>query len=206
MCRTFSSLSGVKFLIVDNGSTDGSFEYLSTFSDDYIRVVHLDVNIGYGNGISEGIKYSDTKFTGWLHADQTELLGELMLCLEMGLRDGNFYKGRRTGRAKADKYLAGLHSLTASLILGISVRDINSQPNIFPTSFLNELNEAPKDFSFELYHLYAARRKGLNEVRFKVSNHVREFGNSSWNRNLLSRIVMGKSLTMSAIRFRRLTF
>lgn len=205
-CRAYSAQSKINFIIVNNGSTDLSFQYLKSVRDQSFKIVHIENNLGYGHGISTGIKHSNTNHTGWFHADQLEVLDELLPCLETGLEKESFYKGKRKQRAPLEKILSGLYSIIASLILRIVVRDINSQPNIFPTSFLREFDEAPNDFSFELFYLYAARKNSMNEVRFNVSNHVRKFGHSSWNYNFFSKILLGKSLIFSAIKLRRHLF
>lgn len=45
-------------VVVDNNSTDGTKEFLSTIKNDgLIHTVHLDKNIGYAGGIAHGMEY-----------------------------------------------------------------------------------------------------------------------------------------------------
>lgn len=46
---------GFEAIVVDNGSTDGSVEFLRASYGDRIRLVSLDGNIGYGGGNNRGI-------------------------------------------------------------------------------------------------------------------------------------------------------
>ena len=48
----------IEILIIDNGSTDNSRELIyknKLFLDDKIKLVKIEKNIGYGNGIYKGI-------------------------------------------------------------------------------------------------------------------------------------------------------
>ena len=65
----------VKFqlVIVDNGSTDGTAEYLkkecSKKENKFIKVVTVERNIGYGHGIHQGLMACDANVVGWSHGD-----------------------------------------------------------------------------------------------------------------------------------------
>ena len=62
----------IEILIVDNGSTDNSNGYIKN-SDLYlekkIKLIEIKKNIGYGNGIYQGILASSKEYIGWCHAD-----------------------------------------------------------------------------------------------------------------------------------------
>lgn len=51
-----------KIIIVDNCSTDDSFEKLSTYADENIDVIKTDENKGYANGNNYGIRYAVEKY------------------------------------------------------------------------------------------------------------------------------------------------
>lgn len=50
-------------LIVDNASTDGSYDMLKCFCNDKIDVVRTDRNGGYGYGNNFGIEYLSSKYS-----------------------------------------------------------------------------------------------------------------------------------------------
>ena len=49
-------------IVVDNGSTDDSTELIkSAYS--HVRLLRLGVNRGFGAGVNQGVRASDTKYT-----------------------------------------------------------------------------------------------------------------------------------------------
>ena len=54
-------------IVVDNGSTDGSLEYLKTFP--LVRVIALDKNYGFCHAVNEGIKAADSEYVILLNND-----------------------------------------------------------------------------------------------------------------------------------------
>lgn len=58
--KNFNSLDTI--VVVDNLSTDDSYEKLKTYSNDRIKVIQTDKNGGYGYGNNVGIRYSVNEF------------------------------------------------------------------------------------------------------------------------------------------------
>lgn len=54
-------------IVVDNGSTDGSLEYLDNFPE--VRVISLDQNYGFCHAVNVGIKASESPFVILLNND-----------------------------------------------------------------------------------------------------------------------------------------
>ena len=54
-------------IVVDNGSTDGSLEYLKTFPG--VRVIVLDKNYGFCRAVNEGIKAAESEYVILLNND-----------------------------------------------------------------------------------------------------------------------------------------
>ena len=64
--------SNLEIIIVDNGSTDNSLAKIkdhSLYKKKLIKLVLVEKNLGYGNGIMSGIYKSSTKYISWCHAD-----------------------------------------------------------------------------------------------------------------------------------------
>ena len=64
--------SFIKVFLVDNGSTDNSNKMIKNnpiFKLQNFELIEVKKNIGYGNGIMQGLKKVDTKFYSWTHAD-----------------------------------------------------------------------------------------------------------------------------------------
>ncbi len=63
----------MELIIVDDGSNDNSIEVLKNFSDlEYLKVVKLDVNVGFCNALNEGIKVANGKYI--LRIDPDDLI------------------------------------------------------------------------------------------------------------------------------------
>ncbi len=61
------NIENQEVIVVDNGSTDGSLEYLETFPG--VRVIVLDKNYGFCRAVNEGIKAADSEYVILLNND-----------------------------------------------------------------------------------------------------------------------------------------
>jgi GT2 family glycosyltransferase len=66
LAQTFRSF---EVIIVDNGSTDGSVEFLRAGYGDRIRLISLDENLGYGGGNNRGIEVANGTWVVFLNND-----------------------------------------------------------------------------------------------------------------------------------------
>ena len=79
-------------------------------------------------------------------------------------------------------------SIFETVILGEFVYDINAQPNIFHKSLLILMKDPPKDFAFDLYSYYLAKKNKYKIIRFPVLFPRRIYGESKWNTGWKARI------------------
>lgn len=79
--QTFKSY---EIIIVDNNSTDGSYEYIQ-YNYPYVKVIKLSRNYGFSKAVNEGIKASNSEYIVLLNND-TEVdkfwLENLVNCIE----------------------------------------------------------------------------------------------------------------------------
>jgi len=180
----------LEIILVNNGSTDGSAKALDAIArkDKRIRIVTVEKNTGYGNGISAGLAKARGEFLCWTHADmQTDPQDCIRAYgIMKGQKDPRkvFVKGSRTGRTLFDQFFTVGMSTFESFLLGKVLYEINAQPNLFHRGFLRLVPNPPKDFAFDLYVYYTAKRNGLRVVRFPVKFLQRAHGTSSWNTGL----------------------
>ena len=182
----------VELVLVDNGSKDNSLRVMQEFKKKYkfISIVKVKKNIGYGFGIWSGLKVAKSDYLCWTHADmQTDLADTIKAFKIMNRYSDNkyFIKGKRHGRLLFDNFFTLGMSVFETLFLGKCLYDINAQPNLFHRSFLDEIDEPPKDFSFDLYFYYVALRKNYIVKRFSVNFSERIHGISHWNTGLASK-------------------
>ena len=166
----------IEFVLVDNGSTDNSLEILTKKKYSNIKIVHIIKNIGYGNGIIQGLKVASNSILSWTHADLQTDISDVILGLKFIKNDFNLIKGKRIKRPFFPKLLSIGMSIYTYLVLGIWVNEINAQPKIFTKTFFEDVvDNAPLDFSLDLYFCINALKKG-NVIEFPVYFKKRIFG------------------------------
>ncbi len=186
-CAEVAAAGPIEVLLVDNGSTDNSRAIMQEFVPSHpgIRVVPVDQNSGYGNGILKGLRAASGDILGWTHADMQTDPMDALRGLELFKRHGSniFVKGRRHGRPPADVLFTIGMSAFESVLLGSRLWDINAQPTLFSRTLFNSWSHPPDDFSLDLYAYYKARQAGLAVHRFPVLFAARAHGVSHWNVN-----------------------
>ena len=187
------SRDDIEVLLVNNGSTDNSetvlFELVSNYY--FARIVNVNVNQGYGFGITMGLNEAKGEFIGYTHADMQTDPADVLEALNIIEKQKNpkncYIKGDRKGRPLIDQFFTMGMSVFETIYLGKKLWDINAQPNIFHRNFFESLENIPKDFSLDLYFLYTAQQQDLEVIRFDVVFTQRIHGESSWNTGLASK-------------------
>lgn len=183
----------IELVLVNNGSTDSSERVLKekTAGLNFVKVVKVEKNQGYGFGILSGLKQATGEYIGWTHGDLQTPPSDVMKAFKMIEDKGSpkhiYIKGNRKGRSVFDNIFTVGMSIFESLYLGVGIYDINAQPNIFHRSFYEKWDNPPHDFSLDLYVYYLAKKFNLDIVRFDVVFPGRMHGESSWNRGLMSK-------------------
>lgn len=184
----------VEVVLVDNGSTDTSEQVFSDYIPKYsfARVVKVEINQGYGFGITIGLHAAKGKFIGYTHADMqtdpADVLKALTIIQKQNNPQKSYIKGDRKGRHFFDQFFTMGMSVFETIYLGKKLWDINAQPNIFHRRFFDSIKDnCPKDFSLDLYFLYTAQKQGLDVIRFDVLFPNRIHGESTWNTGLASK-------------------
>ena len=150
-----------EFILVDNGSTDNSSCFLKKLKHSNIRVVSVEKNLGYGNGIIQGLKKCSSQIIAWTHADLQTDLTDIIKGLEYINKGYTLIKGKRASRKLLPKLLSLGMTTYAYFKLGVWINEINAQPKIFKKKFLKEIiNKAPLDFSLDLYFCIQAKKRG----------------------------------------------
>ena len=188
--NSIASDSTIRFVIVENGSTDRSVEIIDNFrkNDSSIRFVMLDKNMGYGGGILAGLRSSKASLLGWTHADLQTPLRDCVTGVRLLVSGYDFVKGERQNRSIGDKFFSVGMGIFESLVFRHYLYEINAQPTLFKRSFHGTWENPPSDFSLDLYALVLAMKNNAKIQRFPVFFHPRIYGNSKWNMGIYSRI------------------
>lgn len=207
--RLLQAKYDLEWVLVENGSADGSREYLKKYVDgryDNIKIVYVEVNRGYGYGIQRGLAAASGDYVGWIHADMQVAPEELGRFFDEAERSGGeeklFLKGRRTNRSLADRFFTNGQALFDSLLFGRVLYDIGAVPVLFHRSLLTDIDGMPNDFSIELYVYKEAAVRGFRIIRIPVRLSEREKGGSSWNRGLRSKVKQSMRIFRDSLKIR----
>tara|TARA_B110000503_G_scaffold44438_1_gene72522 strand:- start:181 stop:876 length:696 start_codon:yes stop_codon:yes gene_type:complete len=191
-CSDILKNNNCEVVLVNNGSTDNTKEILDKsaklFSN--LTVVHITDNIGYGNGIVEGLKIAKGDILGWTHADLQASPSDFLIAIKFFKnKDDNIYvKGLRKGRSFFDVFFTLGMSIFESILFKKIMNDINAQPNVFTKNFFLSLKNFPNDYALDLFVYANAKRQNLKFYRFPVWFKKRLHGTSHWNFGLRSKI------------------
>lgn len=158
-----------ELIFVENGSTDNSEKIFSELfkntPNDSIRIVKVQKNIGYGNGILRGLETARGNVLAWTHADlQTDPADvlrafksyqEKLLLAPMEI----FVKGTRKKRRLTEAFFSWAMEVFSSILLQKHLTEINAQPKLFSRNFYHKhlKDNAPLDFSLDLFAVYQAK-------------------------------------------------
>lgn len=194
----------VEFILVENGSKDGSYKLMMSLVRDkqFIKIVTVEVNQGLGYGICQGIKSSKGDFIGWIHADmQTprEDIDNFLNYLDnTNKRTKIMVKATRHNRSMMDYFFTNGMALFCSLLFRKVMYDIQAVPVIASKDLFEPMKVMPHGFAFDMFMYWQAKKNGFEVKRFPVRIFKREKGNSSWNTGLLARFRLSCYMARSA--------
>ena len=198
-----------EIIFVDNGSTDKTSSLLLGFLKKYkfAKSIRIENNKGYGNGIFEGLKICEGRFIGWTHADlQTsprDLLKVLDIIQNCNNKEKIFIKGNRINRDIKESFFSIGMSFFESLFFAVPLWEINAQPTIFSRNLFDDLEDPPKDFSFDLYTYIIALKRKYQIIKFDVNFGKRIYGFSKWNINWFSKFKFIKRTLFYSIKLKK---
>ena len=182
-----------EIIIVNNGSKDETKNLLNNISfDPNLSIINLDRNFGYGGGILKGINKAKGEVISWTHSDlQTDVKDVVNSYYYYKSRPNykNYIlKGKRTKRNTFDNFFTFMMSIISSVYLRYFLTDINAQPKLFHREFLSQLDDAPTDFSLDLFLLFRAKSVGKSILEFPVSFNKRIYEEAKGGGSFLGKI------------------
>lgn len=211
MLDRFAEVStGVVFelILVDNGSHDGTAEMREELLEifPFLRWHRIEKNIGYGNGIYRGLLLARGKYVAYTHADLQTDPADVFVAFRAIEPDANnsfLIKGLRQNRNFASTlFSSGLDAL-ASVILRQKFSEINAQPNLFQSGFVNMLDNPPHHWGFDLYVYNMALKHQLLIKRIPVVFPDRKWGVSKWKTGIFSRLHLSVRMLQYCWQLRR---
>ena len=189
-----SQCSDVGFVLVDNGSSDGTYKCLREleFLLADVNVLHLQSNRLYGGGTLHAILESSQNHVCIIPADNQYSADDVVTCI-------NSYRshmrsdqnpslaviGRRRKRSDplTIRVMSWSYSELARVILKLPRLDINGLPKVFDRSLVpfQILNNLPSNPVFDASLLTALHRRGCKFFEISVAYKERTNGQSSWS-------------------------
>lgn len=156
----------LKVYFINNGSTDNTKETilseLNKYNLESLNFINIPKNQGYGYGLKEGIKQTNSKFIAWTHADLQIPSENVAKIINEFLNNENkknlIFKGKRAGRGQFDKFFTYMMSFFGFLLTGFFVNDINAQPKVFSRELVHNIGNYPNDFSIDAHLLFNAKK------------------------------------------------
>ena len=161
----------IEIILVDNGSTDGSKaifeEEIKQRNTNIFKLVTVDTNLGYGHGILCGLRAAKGDVLAITHADRQTDPMDVLKALNIYEKHNESYllvKGYRKNRRLGEAFFSYGMALFSSIVLGERLTEVNAQPKLFSKAFFDTIEEqAPMDFSLDLYLLYRVKKIGKIE-------------------------------------------
>ena len=201
----------IEYVLVENGSSDGSAEYFRTKIEglhNAIRAVYVKQNRGYGYGIQQGIKAASGEYIGWIHADMQIPPETLAPFFDYAIANPGktlFLKGRRHGRSFTDNFFTAGQAALSTMLFRAKISDIGAIPVLASSSIFDgeDIDKFPNDFSLELYVYLLAIRKKTAICRFPVMLGQRKKGKSSWDGGIKAKLRQARRIFCDTIKIFR---
>ncbi len=159
--------SECEVILVNNGSIDNTAHILNEELlgiEENIRIVTVAENKGYGYGILFGLNEAKGTYLAWTHADLQTDPADVFKALDIILTNNNkpiLVKGYRRNRKWSEALFSSCMAIISSIVLRKRLTEINAQPKLFHRYFYDTIKDnAPYDFSLDLYFLYHAKSRG----------------------------------------------
>lgn len=188
--------AGERVLVVDNGSTDGTWEALTSSGFDCLQCARP----GYGAAVKAGLSSTSEPLVGWIPGN---LKVSAQPALDMaqhlfGRQDATFAKARRGGRPLLDRATQAAAGTLLSLRAKENLRDFGGTPTVVGRQFVPVLMQGPDGWAFDAYVQWALARQGLSVSRPTVPFRDRRHGQSHWNSGMASKVRLMVSLWRQA--------
>ena len=176
-----------ELICVNDGSKDNTKEVFDTLLKSgkypFVKFISHEPNGGYGHAIMAGAKAAAGEVVAWTHSDLQTPVEDVFKAYDVFISSENkkiIVKGWRINRNLQQIILSFGMAIIAGVVLRRKLAEINAQPKLFPKELVPFLDNAPKDFSLDLYLLCVALDNGYQIKNIKVVFPNRIHGASTW--------------------------
>ena len=177
----------IKFIFVDDGSTDGSTEWLkqnlkSFFSKNNYNLILLKKNFGKGYAIKEGIKKIEGAYTLFIDSDLEYQPADLLEMYNVILNNDEIdvlYGSRNLGsKTQLRRYFLNgiavkLNTWIFNFLFNQSLTDLHTGSKIIKNTLLKTLNISTNGFGLEIVMSSEISKKNINIFEYGISYYER---------------------------------
>jgi len=140
-----------EIIVVDNGSTDNTPKVLSLLKQRFVQLKSTKIwpNIGYGNGILEGLKSAKGEVLSWIDADgQIEAKYLINGYLKLVNEKLDLCKGVRVVRYDSlfRRLTSKCYNFLFKIMFGGNLKDLGAKPKIFKRELFEDIKPVSKDW------------------------------------------------------------
>jgi len=142
-------------IVVDDGSTDGTYEFLRDYNDKFFKLLRHERNMGKGTSIRTGIEHASSTYTIIQDADFEYLPEEIEILLNYAIdKKADAVYGSRFKESKKKGsfifYLGNLFlTFMTNLLFGSNITDMETCYKLVRTEVLKALDLKSKRFEIE---------------------------------------------------------
>ncbi|MEI6270766.1 MAG: glycosyltransferase family 2 protein [Chloroflexota bacterium] len=172
-------------IIVDDGSADDTRAVaarLTAAHPGVLRVVHHEVNRGYGAALRTGFSTATMRYIAFTDGDRqfrlTDLSALTQRSVESAARVTVGFRLRRADPLVRTLY-AGVYRIANRIFFSLNVRDVDCAMKLFDRSALEDISLTSSGAFFSAELLIKLRAKGINIAEVGVPHFPRTAGSAS---------------------------
>lgn len=192
----------LEIVLVENGSTDASVAVCEDLAREYQGRVQVISLVSPRTGWGAAVQYGLSKARGELlcYSSSARVASEVLASfVERGLQNPD--KVVQAVRSGHDNFLRSIaswvYNLECRLLFGLSTRDVNGNPKVFPRKFQRLLELKEEGFMIDLEFNIVCKEAGYEVLSVPVAHTKRHGGKS------MTSLSLGGSLYVEALRMFR---
>ena len=188
LCENFRDLKA-KFIFIDDGSNDGSAEWLKVnlkkiFIKNNFELIILNKNYGKGYAVKQGIKKIEGPYTLFIDSDLEYQPRDLydMYNIVIKNKEIKVLYGSRNLGAKTQLRRYFLNSIAVKLntwiynfLFNQSLTDLHTGSKIIESSLLKKINISTNGFGLEIVMSSEIAKRNINIFEYGISYYERSF-------------------------------
>lgn len=179
-------------IVIDDGSTDGSRNLLSTLAKQYksLKVILHDTNKGYGGTLKSGFAKASYDLIFYTDGDGQYDVKELPILVNLMSDDVNFINGIKMARRDPTYriVIGNLYSFVARWLFWLPILDVDCDFRLIRKNLIDKIRLEGNSGSICVELVKKAQNAGGKFRQVSIHHYERRFGNSQFFR--LDRILV----------------